>query len=155
LKNKKGSFLLPTLYFSVVGIFIPGFTGLIILGFQILFTKLGLTCTDSWMVVWTFSSLGAAVLPIVFFNRVRKTISKNPNSFEPPITVFNLVEYTLLQFALMPLFTNGQVACYGSGGQNGLELAFTAWLSLPILILLSFFYDKQLLKRNVLKELLN
>jgi len=32
--------------------------------------------------------------------------------------------------------------CNGNGGQNGLELAFTAWLALPILILFSFVFKR-------------
>jgi hypothetical protein len=44
-------------------------------------------------------------------------------------------------------FTNGQILCYGSGGQNGLEFIFTGWLSLPLLILFSVVFDRLRTKR--------
>lgn len=79
------------------------------------------------------------VLPFLFIHNLKKT--DRPTLTK--LTLFNFIEYICLQASISALFTNAKTICYGSDGQNGIELIFTAWISLPILILLSFlFKDK-------------
>jgi hypothetical protein len=53
--NIKFDFLKPTLIFAIVGFFIPGFTAIALLGFQMLLTFLGLECSASWIALWTLT----------------------------------------------------------------------------------------------------
>lgn len=48
-------------------------------------------------------------------------------------------------------FTTGQTLCYVSDGQNGIVFVFTAWLSLPILVVLSIVFDR--LRMQKLEEI--
>ena len=148
MKTKQDNFIRPTLYFSIAGLFIPGFTAFFLFGVQILLTKIGFECPNSWTIIWTISIAGALTWPIVFFKLANQLTHQSHQKFLLRLTFFNLFEYVLIQSSLTPLFTNRQVLCYGSGGQNGLELAFTAWLSLPILILLSLFFDIEITKKH-------
>lgn len=64
------------------------------------------------------------------------------------MTFFNLIEYIFIQASLALFFTSGQTLCYVSDGQNGLELVFTAWIALPILIGLSVLFNQTLKSQN-------
>ncbi|QQX75656.1 MULTISPECIES: hypothetical protein [Aequorivita] len=51
LKHRKPNLLKPTLIFSAVGFFIPGFTAIGLLGFQMLLSSFGLDCHNAWTVL--------------------------------------------------------------------------------------------------------
>ncbi len=127
--------------FCVIGIFIPGLTAIGLIGLQILFTKIGLECPDAWILIWSTTITGSLIVPIIFYRYIRVITKPKAQKLKNQITFFNLFQYTLIQAGLSSLFTDGETLCYGSGGQNGLELVFTAWLSLPILISLSLMFN--------------
>ncbi|MFL9830037.1 hypothetical protein ABS764_04155 [Flavobacterium sp. ST-87] len=132
----KFSFLKPTLISCGIGIFIPGFTAILFFLFQLLTDKLNIECEIYWKSLWVLTTLTAVATPIIFIKNIEKT--KNPTLTK--LTIFNFVEYISLQASLAQFFTNVNTICYGSGGQNGIELVFTAWLALPILICFSFLF---------------
>src|SRR5687768_14837409 len=101
------SFTKPTLKFCIAGMFIPGFTAIVIFGLQQAIQFLGVACSISWRILWTLTTIGAIVLPIIFYKGAKKKI-KNGNNFTlQQITIFNIVEYTSLQCTFAALFTNG------------------------------------------------
>jgi hypothetical protein len=88
--------------------------------------------------MWFITSVISVVAPFVFVDNIKKT--KNPTLAK--LTLFNFIEYICLQGCLAQFFTNSKTICYGSGGQNGIELVFTAWIALPILLCLSFVFKQ-------------
>ena len=144
LTTKKPDLLKPTLIFSAVGFFIPGFTAIGLIGFQMLLSFLGFKCHNAWTILWTITILGSLTLPILFYRHIKKLTEKKLGNLKTLLTFFNLIEYTFIQASLAIFFTNGQTLCYVSAGQNGLELVFTAWLALPILIGFSLIFGRAL-----------
>lgn len=142
LTDIKFNFLKSTLIFALVGLFIPGFTAIGLLGLQMLLSSLGVDCETAWTVIWSFTIFGAIILPIVFIGHIRNINRDKRKSLKTKLILFNLFEYIFIQAGLATLLTNGRTLCYVGDGQNGLEFAFTAWLSLPILILLSYIFGK-------------
>lgn len=132
----KFNFIKPTLISCIIGVFIPGFTAILFLLFQLLTSKLNVECEVFWKSTWILTTIISIVAPIVFIKNIEKT--KNPTLTK--LTIFNFVEYISLQAFIGQFFTTGKTICYGSGGENGMELIFSAWLSLPILISLSFLF---------------
>ena len=128
-----------TLIFCVIGLVIPGFSAILLLGTQMLFTKIGIECSYAWRLIWLITWVGMIGLPILFANYLKK-LDKDYQTLKNKLILFNLLEYIFIQASLASLFTSGNTLCYVSDGQNGLELVFTAWLALPILIIFSFIF---------------
>jgi hypothetical protein len=148
VKHRNPNLLKQTLIFSAFGIFIPGFTAIGLLGFQMLLSSFGLECHNAWTVLWSITTIGGLALPILFYRHLSTLRKKKFQNLTTRLTFFNLIEYTFIQASLALFFTSGQTLCYVSDGQNGLELAFTAWLALPILIGLSILFQKTLKTKN-------
>ena len=135
------NFLKTTRFFLVVGLFIPGFSAICLLGLQIALTKIGFECVAAFKAAWIFSAITVILLPIIFY----KIILKNKRWYARMgiwLTLFNLLEYSFLQAFLAIFFSDPNTLCYVSDGQNGMELVFTAWLGLPILYVLSLLFYK-------------
>lgn len=139
----KFNFVKPTLISGAIGIFIPGFTAILFFLFQLLADKIGIDCRTYWKSLWLLTSVISVALPFFFIENIRKT--KNPTLTK--LTLFNFIEYICLQACLAQFFTNSQTICYGSGGQNGIELVFTAWIAIPILVCISFVFKHKLEKQ--------
>lgn len=139
----KFNFVKPTLISCAIGIFIPGFTAILFFLFQLLTDKIGIDCRTYWKSLWILTSIISVVLPFFFIENIRKT--KNPTLTK--LTLFNFIEYICLQACLAQFFTNAETICYGSGGQNGIELVFTAWIAIPILVCISFVFKHKLEKQ--------
>lgn len=135
----KFNFVKSTLIFCAIGFVIPGFSAILLLGTQMLFTKIGFECSYAWRLIWLITWVGMIGLPILFANYLKK-LDKDYQTLKNKLILFNLLEYIFIQASLASLFTSGNTLCYGSDGQNGLELVFTAWLALPILIIFSFIF---------------
>lgn len=142
ITKKKYNFITPTLKFCIAGFFIPGFTAVAILGFQMGIGFLGIECASSWTILWTLTTVGLLVAPIFFVRLMNKTLKTGYNLATHKIIIFNIVEYTFIQATLAAFFTNGRTLCYVTDGQNGLEFAFTGWMALPFLAVLSLVFDK-------------
>ena len=134
-------YLKATMIFCLIGFFIPGFTAILLLGIQMLLTEIGMECANSWKLIWTGTWIGMILLPILFFRYLNGKSTMPYQKIKTNLILFNLFEYIFIQASLALLFTNGNILCYGSGGQNGIEFAFTAWLALPILIIFSYFFE--------------
>jgi hypothetical protein len=138
----KFNFIKPTIIFSIVGFFIPGFTAIGLLGLQMLLSKIGIECSTAWTIIWTITTIGGLLLPFLFYIHIITLAADKMQSLKTRLTFFNLFEYIFIQSSLTPLFTSGRTLCYVTDGQNGLELVFTAWLALPILIAFSFVFNQ-------------
>ena len=145
----KFDFIKPTLFFAIIGLFIPGFTAIVILGLQMLLSYFGVECSKAWTVIWSTTIIAGLILPFLFYRHVKHLTIDKLKSLKTLLIFFNVIEYILIQSSLVPLFTNGKALCYVSDGQNGLELVFTAWLALPILIMFSFILNQTFKTLNV------
>jgi hypothetical protein len=72
---------------------------------------------------------------------MNKRILEGYNLTTDKLIIFNIIEYVFIQATLATFFTSGQTLCYVTDGQNGLEFAFTGWMALPFLIVLSLVFD--------------
>ncbi len=141
--KQESSFLKPTKIFMIVGIFIPGFTAIGILGLQMLITLFGIECSKSWNVLWFITSIGSLISPLLF-QRYITTTHDTVSRIKSWLTFFNIIEYLFIQATLGMFFTNGTTLCYVSDGQNGIEFGFTAWLALPFIYIFSLWFNKTL-----------
>jgi hypothetical protein len=148
LNIKKFNFIKPTIIFSIIGIFIPGFTAIGILGIQMLLTSFGIGCSIAWKGIWIFSILSSLILPFLFYVHIQKMNQKKLRNLKTYLNIFNLFEYILIQASLSIFFTTGEILCYGGGGQNGIGLAFSAWFAIPILICFSYIFTKTFNQKN-------
>lgn len=106
-----------------------------------LLTACGIECSISWIIIWMMSSIGAITVPIFFVRKINRSQAADLGLRSNDLIFFNLVEYTFLQGSLSILFSNAHTLCYVSDGQNGLQFVFTGWIALPVLILLSFYFE--------------
>lgn len=127
--------------FCIVGIFIPGFTAILLLGIQMFMTKIGIECTNAWKLIWGISWIGMILLPVLFYKNLKKKETETSEKLKTNLIFFNLFEYIFLQAGLSLLFTKANTLCYVSDGQNGIELAFTAWFALPVLMVFSYLFE--------------
>ncbi|MEN2412944.1 hypothetical protein [Flavobacterium mesophilum] len=127
--------------FCIIGFVIPGFTAIFLVCIQQFLEKLGLECTIAWKSFWIISWIGMILLPVLFLKNLRSKETETSEKLKTNLIFFNLFEYFFIQTALSVFFTKATTLCYGSGGQNGLELAFTGWLSLPILMIFSYIFE--------------
>lgn len=147
----KFNFIKPTLNFVIAGFIIPGFTAIGLLGLQILLTNSGVECSKAWGIIWTITSIAGVILPFAFYQHIKTLQPEKLNSLNIKLLLFNFFEYIFIQASLSSLMTDGQTLCYVTDGQNGLELAFSAWLALPILIIFSFIFNETF-KKTFRKE---
>ena len=103
-----------------------------------LITKIGIECSDSWIIIWFITWIGMLLLPFLFIKNLKNI--KTQQSIKTKLILFNLLEYIFIQASLASFFTSGKTLCYGSDGQNGLEFAFAGWLALPILLIFSYIF---------------
>jgi hypothetical protein len=139
--KKKYNFISPTLKFCIAGLFIPGFTAIAIFGLQMGIEGLGIECSASWTILWTVTTIGMVTAPFIFIRLMNKRLLEGYNLTTDSLIIFNIIEYVFIQATLVTFFTSGQTLCYVTDGQNGLEFAFTGWMALPLLILLSLVFD--------------
>ena len=138
----KFNFIKPTLIFCIIGFIIPGFTAILLFGIQILLSEIGLDCSDSWELIWLITSIGMVILPTLFIYNLKYKSNENHQKLKIKLFFFNLFEYIFIQSTFVSFFTNGDILCNVSDGQNGLELVFTAWLALPILLVFSYIFKR-------------
>ena len=136
------SFTTYTKKFCIVGLFIPGFTVFPIVGLQMGIERSGVECSASWPLLWTITSIGMVVAPIAFIQQMLSKLRRSERMTTFNLMTFNIAEYILIQSSLAFFFTTGRTLCHVADGQNGIEFVFTAWMSLPILIVLSLLFDK-------------
>lgn len=139
--NYQYRYLKATMIFCMIGFFIPGFTAILLLGIKIFLSEIGIECTNSWKIIWIGSGIGMILLPILFFIYLNGKSTETYKKLKTNLILFNLFEYIFIQASFASLLTNGNTLCYVSDGQNGIELVFTAWIALPILIIFSYLFE--------------
>ncbi|NQY68381.1 MAG: CotH kinase family protein [Flavobacteriales bacterium] len=138
------SFIKLTLIFSIVGIFIPEHTEYILLKSQRVLDLLGLEFSIAWITLWTLTSFTGLILPFIFYYHISSLPKEKHKWLIIKLTLFNLIEYILLQSSLTPLFTDVHTIIFNYDVRNGMESIYTAWLALPILVLISTFFNQKL-----------
>lgn len=144
--KKKFNFIRPTLYFCIAGIFIPGFSALATFVPLTLFRAFGIECWNAWAGMWAIMTICALATPLMFVRFIKRKLVEGDNLTTRNLLIFNFMEYTFLQCTLSILFTSIKTRCHGTDGQNGLEFAFSAWMAIPFLVLISMVFDN--LKEN-------
>ena len=139
-RRRPFSFVGKTGYFLIAGFFIPGFTAIVLVGLQMLLTKLGIECSLAYKIVFSISAIGALTTPYLFIRYFAK-VDFTKVDMSKRLILFNLAEYTFIQGGLALFYSNANTLCYVTDGQNGLEIIFFGWVALPILILLSWLFD--------------
>lgn len=135
------TFTKPTLYFLIAGIFLPPITAISLLLIQILLTSLGIECSVAWNTIFWISKASVIIFPILFFI-FSKSKLKKAKSIALDITIFNFVEFLLVQSSLALFLEDAKTLCYSSDGQIGLGLVLVGWAAIPILLLLSIIFDQ-------------
>jgi hypothetical protein len=148
MTSEQYRFFTPTIIFCGAGLIGPAITAIGLLGLQMLLTKLGIECSTAVTIIWWLTTITCLTLPILFDRYIANLYKEKLQSFYIKLTLFNLFEYISIQSTLAIFFTDGQTLCYVTDGQNGLELVLTAWIALPILILLSFKFAQTLTDRQ-------
>jgi hypothetical protein len=138
---QKFSFIRPTLKFAIAGIFIPGFTAILIFLPQMGMQYLGMECALNWKIIWVLSGIGTVVFPYWFIRQHNRRIAMGATTTAADINFFNVIEYTFIQCAFSSFVTTSHTLCYVTDGQNGLELVFTGWIAIPFVIAISYFFD--------------
>ena len=85
MKNINFDFLKPTIIFSVIGIFIPGFTAMGLVGTQMLLSSVGIECTVAWKLIWTSTIILGIVSPVIFIKYIRNITDEKIKDFENEI----------------------------------------------------------------------
>ncbi|MFW0737047.1 hypothetical protein [Flavobacterium sp. T12S277] len=137
----KYNYLKSTMIFCVIGFIIPGFTAMLLFGTQFILQRLGVECTTTWKALWVLSWIGMLFLPVLFYKSLKKKETESYDKLKTNLIFFNFLEYIFMQTALSIFFTKANTLCYVSDGQNGIELVFTAWLSLPVLMIFSYIFE--------------
>lgn len=146
--RKKFNFLINSLIFSLIGIFIPGFTLVFIFLMQKLSDEAGLECSMFWKATWIMGWIGTLSLPYYFYHHFKSVKLKNLHLLKTHLLLFNFLFYISLQISFGSFMTNANTLCYVSDGENGLEFIFTAWLSLPIIMVFSYIFSQTSLIKN-------
>ncbi|MFY0598579.1 MAG: hypothetical protein JXR03_02830 [Cyclobacteriaceae bacterium] len=140
-KNKRFKYINSTLKFSIAGFLLPALGAILFLGLQMGLSFLGIECSTAIKTLWTITSLGLVITPIVFIHLITKKLNAGDNLTSNELIIFNIIEYFFLQCSLASLFTTSNTLCYVTDGQNGLEFAFTGWMAIPVLIIFSLVFD--------------
>lgn len=135
------NFVMPTFIFCIVGFFAPVFTAILLLGIQMLLTQLGIECSKAWLIIWVVTWIGMFISPLLFIRYLTDENHQQKSSLKVKLILFNVLEYVFIQASLGSLMSSGKMLCYGTDGQNGLELILTAWISLPILFILGLIFN--------------
>lgn len=131
------SYLRPTLFFCIAGLFLITINMLVLIGVENLLSYAGYKCNEVWNMIFQSFTVLAITLPIPFYFFVSR-VRKHTNLL---IWLFNSFECMFIQVALARRHTDSITLCYVSDGQNGLEFVMTGLMSLPILILLSILFS--------------
>ncbi|MCC9138423.1 hypothetical protein ACFSKU_02885 [Pontibacter silvestris] len=90
MRDKVG-FVKTTGWFSLVGLFIPRFMAIEIIGLQSLISLFGVECVNSLSLLWSITIAGSVILPGVFFRFIQRT-SLESEALRKWLIFFNIVE---------------------------------------------------------------
>ena len=142
-KRSINSFTKPTLYFCLVGFIAVAFPAYVLLGLEYCLEKLGYSCENAILSICKCATYICLITPVTFFYylfRSRNWFSIS--QIKRRILLFDLTLYVCIPAALEIHFSTPQILCNVTDGQNGLELAFSAWLALPVVMLLSVVFEQ-------------
>jgi hypothetical protein len=139
-----------TLKFSIAGFVLAALPIFIALGIQTLLSKLNIECAKAWTLIWTISWIGALVAPVVFVRKIRKRGLTGYHLTENEAVIFNIIEYSFLQWSFASILISSKTLCYA---KSGFEFVFAGWMAIPILIALSIFFDS--VNRKTRKEFMD
>jgi hypothetical protein len=148
ISKTKFNFTRTTLKFGIAGIFIPGFTAIVILAPVTIFLALGIECNIVWTSWSALTTTGAILSPVIFWKAILKRFADGQTMTTSSLIIFNLIEYIFLQCTLSMFFSSAETRCYGTDGQNGLEFVFTGWIAVPFLVLISLLFDNLVDRRQ-------
>ena len=143
MKGTKNRFTKPTLYFSLVGFIAAAIPALFFIGVESCLEKLGYSCISAIPIICNCAAFICLLLPISFFvYLLRSHSSFSDSQIKGRILIFDSILFLCIPTALEPYVSTANTLCNVADGQNGLELVFSAWLALPVLLLFSFIFEQ-------------
>lgn len=122
-----------------IGLLVPGFTVIVILGLHEAIAFTGFNCISAWNIIWFISGVVALFTPYIFTKTIIR--SSNVKKLETQFKLFCLLEYISLQAIIGAYFTEADILCYGRDGQIGLEFVLTGWIAALTILASGFFYE--------------
>lgn len=129
--------------FGIAGIFICGFTLVFLAAIQHVVEILTNDCVSAMKWMWSFCLVGLAVTPVIFYKFLMSKPVHSKQTLQKQYALFNLLMYMFIQTSLGVFTSDPEILCYATDGQNGLELAFNGWLSIPFLVLIALYLKKK------------
>ena len=95
-RTKPFTFVSTTGYFLIAGFFIPGFTAIGLLSFQMLLTKFGVECSLAYKIVFAISAVAALTAPYLFTTYFAK-VDFTKVDLSKRLILFDVIEYIFIQ----------------------------------------------------------
>lgn len=90
-QEREISYLHSTLKFCIAGFLIPGFTAVVIVGFQLGMGLLGIECTIAWKIIWTLTSIGSVTVPLLFVSKMNERLESGYHLTTDKLMIFNII----------------------------------------------------------------
>lgn len=141
LKRAKFNFVWYTVLFCIFGFFLCGGTLYLLFAIHLAFDHFLNDCVQAMKLTW-YLCLLCLILTILLFSVYlrRKAVHSNQH-LKKQLAVFNALALIFIQGALGVFSSDPAFLCDGTDGQNGLELVFNGWCALPLLLLISYYYN--------------
>lgn len=137
----KFNFVRYTVLFCIFGFFLCGFTLYLLFAIHLAFDSFLHDCVQAMQITW-YLCLLCSVLTLLLFSLYLKSKEVHSNQLlRKQLGVFNALALTFIQGTLGVCSSDPAFLCYGTDGQNGLELVFNGWCALPLLLLVSYYYN--------------
>lgn len=107
--------------------------------------RLGLRCESCWTGLWNIALLLGLVSPVPFVRFIRKHYL-DFDRVHKRLILFNVVEYSCLTIAFLPIFVSSDTLCNSGDGQVALLVVFAGWIANSVLFLINRITER-LLKR--------
>lgn len=78
--------------FTVFGIFLPGFTIIIILAFQSLLMEIGMQCESAWKTIFVTAVITSIVIPFLFLQYLKYNHTENSKL---KLLIFSLIRLSI------------------------------------------------------------
>jgi len=139
-KRTEFAFVKYTVQFCIFGFFFCAVPLYLLLAIQSIFDMFLHNCVQSMRLTWCLCLFGCILTPLLFNLHLKRKEVYSNQLLKKQLGLFNALTLTFIQGALGIFSSDPQFLCYGTDGQNGLELIFNAWCALPILILISYYF---------------
>lgn len=140
-RRAKFNFVWYTVLFCIFGLFLCVGTLYLLFGIHLAFDSLLHDCVRAMEFTWYLCLLSLILTLLLFSLYLRQQEVHSNQLLKKQLGVFNALLLTFIQGTLGVFSSDPEFLCYGTDGQNGLELVFNGWCALPLLLLVSYYYN--------------